>query len=321
MPTKIVKISNCPSAPWFTNSIRTLIKQQNRAYAKFKTCRDHSSRKNFLKLKRLVKKEVAAAKYKFVMHSFTEVSTSGDFWRVLRKITGQGPKPLPALVQPDGAIASSDHQKATLLSQEFFSNFNPAGSLALTFPNNEPLDAEFLCPSDFIFYWILQLRLTMLIGLDAIPARFLHGCVTDLIVPLHCIINRCMLEGIFPTEWKSARMVPIPKVPSPSAAAHFRPISILPVLSKLMESWLLECLRPFLEPAPNQFGFWKGRSTEDALAFVQHSINRAMEACVARRKPPKVAILSFDIRKAFDQICHAKLVRILECRGVPVSLL
>ncbi len=321
VPSKLVKLPNQPSAPWFSSSIRSLIQRRNRLYAKFKSQPSPSSRKAFIKLKRAVKKEVFIAKRDFVMHSFGEVTTTGDFWRVLRKVSGQGPKSIPPLSMPDGSFASSDQQKAVLISEEFVSNFNPAASPPPEYPIDEPLDAEFLCPSDFILYWILQLRLTVSVGLDAIPARFIRGCTADLIIPLRCIINRCMLEGSFPTEWKLARMVPIPKVPNPNAALHFRPISILPILSKLMESWLLHCLRPFLEPAPNQFAFWKGRSTEDALAFVQHSVSRAMECCVNKRRPPKVAILSFDIRKAFDQISHRKLLEILEHRGVPVPLL
>ncbi len=255
------------------------------------------------------------------MDTFNSVSSSGDFWKAFRKVTGQGPKPLPTLILSNGSAVLEDSEKATILSTEFSSNFNPAGSPAPNLPNTEPLEADHLCTSDYILDWLMHLPFSMSVGLDSISARFLRGCAADLIIPLRCLLNRCLLEGVFPDEWKMGRIVPIPKLASPTTVSDLRPVSVLPSLSKLPEKWLLSCIYPMLTPASNQFGFWPGRSTEDALAFAQISISQAMEYCVTRRKAVKVAVVSFDISKAFDQISHLKLIEILQRRNVPTPLL
>ncbi len=321
VPSKLCKHRSSTSAPWFSGLLLRLIKRRNRAYVKNKLSPSPSQFQKFKNLKRLVKKEVLVAKRAFFLDTFGKVSSTGDFWKASHAVTGQRPKPLPALSLPDGSIVSQDADKVSVLNKEFAYNFNSAGCCAPELQKNVPLDAEFLCPGDFILNWLCRLSPSMSTGLDLIPAQFLCGCASDLIFPVRCLLNRCLLEGMFPAEWKRAQIVPIPKVASPSIPSELRPISILPGLSKLAESWLLLCLGPYIIPADNQFAFWRGRSTEDALAFVQSTASKAMEFCVSKRKPVKVAVVSFDIVKAFDQICHLKLIQILEKRGVPPGLL
>ncbi|MCP3666274.1 MAG: hypothetical protein GY696_27870, partial [Gammaproteobacteria bacterium] len=67
-------------------------------------------------------------------------------------------------------------------------------------------------------------------------------------------------------------MSPIPKVPGTNLVNEYRPISVLPVISKVAEMWIKEKIRPFVlaRVDQNQFAYSHGRSTEDAILLVQH---------------------------------------------------
>ena len=82
---------------------------------------------------------------------------------------------------------------------------------------------------------IKSLRSDSSTGADTIPARFVKLVAEHLANPLTHIINNCIKRSYFPTKWKMARGSPIPKVVNPTSMNELRPISILPVLSKVFE--------------------------------------------------------------------------------------
>ena len=79
-----------------------------------------------------------------------------------------------------------------------------------------------------------QLRTDCSTGPDQLPARFVK-----LTGPLTTIINTCISKLYSPRVWKLARISPIPKVDTPVTEDHLRPVSIIPVLSKVLKSLLL----------------------------------------------------------------------------------
>ncbi len=321
IPQKTVKIRGSAGAGWFNRGIKLLICRRDRAYSAYKANPNSKLFAKFKSLQRHVKIQVRSAKRQFVFESFQDVSSVGDFWKAFRRVSGSAAISLPPLQLPDGSYVSKDSSKASVLSSEFCSNFNSLAEPSSPLSSNIPLDAEHLCSLDFVVDWLLNLQQNAATGLDGIPARFLKGALPDICQPLHCLLNRCLLEGHFPTEWKLAKIVPIPKIHGSASVSNFRPVSILSILSKLGESWLLSCLLPWLQPSRQQFGFWPGRSTEDAVAYIQSIISSSMQKCLKHKNPPKVALISFDIRRAFDQVCHKSLLQVLQQRGVPVPLL
>ncbi len=130
-------------------------------------------------------------------------------------------------------------------------------------------------------------------GLDKLSGPFLKAMAHVLAHPLSCLVNHCLNEHCFPTVWKMARATPISKEPGTSDPNKFRPISIMPILPKLLESWLLHCLRPYLWTNPMQFAFKIGSSVEYALATVQAKVADGFNAC--HPLPAQVALISLDI--------------------------
>jgi len=102
-----------------------------------------------------------------------------------------------------------------------------------------------------------------------------------------------------PDIWKSAIVIPAPKVHpiQKTIFSDLRPISLLPVLGKILESFVADWLCEFLAPTldPNQFGGLKGRSAAHALVSILHSW------CSTVDKGGSVRALFVNFTKAFDR--------------------
>ena len=119
--------------------------------------------------------------------------------------------------------------------------------------------------------------------------------------PLTRIINGCITEAYFPKLCKIARVSPIPKVDNPTTNDELRPISILPVLSKVFERLVGWQMSEFANSASllhdNISSFRKGHSTTTALLGIRDDIKRAM-----KRKEVTLMVLA-DFSKAFNTGC------------------
>ena len=94
---------------------------------------------------------------------------------------------------------------------------------------------------------ILGLKNDCSSGYDNIPVRFIKPVSDHLISPLVHIINNSIDKIFFPNSWKIARVCPIPRVDQPTSVKDFRPISVLPILSKVYERVILQQLCNFIE--------------------------------------------------------------------------
>jgi hypothetical protein len=113
--------------------------------------------------------------------------------------------------------------------------------------------------------------------------------------------------------WKEALVVPIPKVQGSSLASDYRPISLLPLASKLVESHINQVYMSMINHKLSnvQYGFRQGRSTVDAIVSFQHAVLRGFEKCEKANVPTRVIAVFFDLAKAFDTVPHANLIKCL----------
>ena len=97
----------------------------------------------------------------------------------------------------------------------------------------------------------------------------------SIIVPLVHICNRSFVTGIFPSELKIANVVPIYKSGDEMAFSNYRPVSVLPVFSKLLERFVYNRLVSHINDNKlyeYQFGFQKGKSTYLAITMLVDKI-------------------------------------------------
>ncbi len=264
--------------------------------------------------------EVRQAKQNYILGLFEKADSIGTFWKTVRKVTSPDANAgIPALRLSDGSYATSDESKAAALARSLSQNYNSATTIPLPiFPKLLDVDQGLLCRADFVSKYLQGLQPDCAVGLDQLPAKFLRSLAIPLAPVVAALINRCILEGSFPRIWKRVRVTPIPKIAGTQNVAEFRPITILPILAKLAEKWILELLEDHLETHDHQFGFKKRSGTEDAISFAQYSLEHALSSCTGAKK---AVIVSLDISKAFDQVPFAQILQKLQERNVPESLL
>ena len=120
------------------------------------------------------------------------------------------------------------------------------------------------------------------------------------------VVNASFEQGKFPQPLKIAKIVPIHKGGSKTDVANYRPISLLPTISKIYEKTMHIRITGFME-ANNamfdmQYGFRKGRSCEHALLKAQNTILESLN------KKEIALLLLIDFSKAFDMVDHEILL-------------
>ena len=104
--------------------------------------------------------------------------------------------------------------------------------------------------------------------------RMLKYTATSIAPSLTKLFNISITLGRFPTCWKTSSVVPVPKSSKHNEVANYRPISLLPVVSKLLERHIHQVITTHLNetrPLSNkQWGFQPGKSTVTALLTVTH---------------------------------------------------
>ena len=115
--------------------------------------------------------------------------------------------------------------------------------------------------------------------------------------------NKSLRLGIFPGDWKLANIVPIFKKGKRDSVENYCPISLLPVISKVLERCVLAGLRDHISHliSPEQHGFLAGRSCVTQLTSVLHYIGGQLDA------GKQIDIIYLDMSKAFDKVDHTKL--------------
>ena len=158
-------------------------------------------------------------------------------------------------------------------------------------------------------------------GLDNLPAWYLRLAAPKYASILAHLINQSLLASHVPSQWKTAVILPIAKIPSPQTPADYRPISILPVLSRLVEK---ELVRTILYPAlsnattsislSDQFAYRPTGSTTTAIITMLDHIT------ILLRSNEYVTVISMDYSKAFDTVRHSSLMNKMSNLNIPDNI-
>ena len=114
---------------------------------------------------------------------------------------------------------------------------------------------------------------------DRIPVILLKMCSLELSI-FSKLYNLCLTHSVFPSNWKLVSVVPVFKGSrAKSDPSNYLPISLLPIMSKVFESLIIQQLIDYLEHellTDVQYGFRHSRSTGDILSLITEHINRAL---------------------------------------------
>ncbi|KAI5708477.1 hypothetical protein M8J77_023403 [Diaphorina citri] len=151
-------------------------------------------------------------------------------------------------------------------------------------------------------------------GYDGVDGKMVKLVLAQLLPILTHIFNKSLSTGVFPTEWKSANVVPLQKVSSPSSCNDYRPISLLPILSKALEKLAIWQIMEFVESQNKldlfQSGFRRRHSTATALVKVTDDVRLSLDAGKA------TILVLLDMSKAFDSVDFDVLIATLKGMGL-----
>ncbi len=113
----------------------------------------------------------------------------------------------------------------------------------------EPCDASiFLKPTSYkeIFTIISKMKAKTSTGYDGISNKLLKSTVSEISLPLTIIFNKSLKEGLYPDSMKTAKVIPLYKSKDSTLSVNYRPVSLLPVISKVLEKVVHKRLYSFL---------------------------------------------------------------------------
>ena len=318
-PIHKVKIKR-PVAPWLTSDIRT---QYNRRDAILIKLHKLQAKKSPLFIDQINLLKTSYKEAKNHCNYITRIAKKKLFEDNINK-NANNSKELWKFLKKFGIIEVPDPPKSQSSAEDlndFFISHNNA-IIDDTLLQNEILSVTRSCiyPSFILQHVTPEMVLdtvtsitTKSCGWDNISIDMILKCLPFCLLPLTYIINYSISSNVFPTAWKYAHVCPIPKIQNPLTPRDFRPISLLPVLTKVIEK--LVCIQVFqylndhLLLQPLQSGFRKCHSTASALLKIISDIINAID-------DQEVTILALlDFSKAFDTVNHKLLLAKLKSLG------
>lgn len=335
IPTKTMVLkSNIPE----NKLINFLIKTKNRYRKLFQRSRDV----RFKKLQNITSKVINRLLYLLRNSLFNKklslIKSTDSLWVKKKSIIPRS-KCIPPLLTGDSSndnhctYAYSPEDKAEILASRFEAvhrlNLNmgtkfftrkveEAVSHFLSSKNIDFVDSCAVSTHELLSI-IKKLKAKKSPGIDSIPALCIKNLSLGCIVKFKNIVNQILKIGHFPTFWKISKVIAILKPgKSPHKADSYRPISLLCILSKVVEKIILTRFDSFLEHenllSPEQFGFRTNRSTVGQIA-------RLADHVISNFNVKKhTGMVLLDIEKCFDTVWHAGLIYKLILKKCPTYL-
>jgi hypothetical protein len=238
------------------------------------------------------------------------VADPKSMWAKVRQLTGRSKTRGSA--NPDLVITAST------LNNHYANISTDANYKAPGIKSTANSDIASLHVTEFRVFQILDSMKTTATGLDNIPAWFLKIGAPFFATPVADLMNLSLSTQVVPSQWKTAYILPVPKIPVPRSPSDYRPISITPILSRIMERIVVkDYIYPSLQSPPpglsfsDQFAFQPSSSTTAALIHLLHTVINHLQS------NPYVIIYALDFSKAFDSVRHSAVLHKFSRLDIP----
>ena len=310
--------------PWLTDGLRASIKMKNKLYklsikkpilsniSYYKTYRN--------KLNHILK---IAEKVHFQQLFEYHKNDMNKTWTMIKNIVWENKTNKCCGQFLDGTNVVSDKVKICNMFNDFFTNIGI--NLAKNIPNaiHDPsyylrgsfVDSMYLSPvtENEVSSLIKNLK-NSAAGWDDLAPKQMKIVSQYISRPLTYLCNLSMTKGVFPRELKVANVIPLFKAGNNMSVNNYRPVSILPVFSKIFEKLMFNRLSEYLKwknvLCVNQFGFREKHSSYMALITLVDHLSEALE------RGDTVIGLFLDFSKAFDTVDHDILLLKLNHYGI-----
>ena len=239
-------------------------------------------------------------------------------WAVVKEITGKN-KTNDFKLEGDMTNVSNDFNNLfTNMSTRLLGQLNDVPFSTNIQRNHDSMSIK-LVDSKEILNIVKNLKNKFSCGSDEISTSIIKYIITAIVQPIVYIFNNSLRFGIFPDKLKLALIVPVFKKGDETKLDNYRPISLLPSFSKILERVMCDRIMEFLlaHDILNdvQHAYLKGRSTQTAMFRFTEEILKALERGVIPLG------LFLDLSKAYDTLNYNILIQKLELYGIKETAL
>lgn len=307
IPQTYVEMSSRDKA-WMTPILKNLI---NLRYSAFRSGNMHL----YEHYRDKVKLEISKAKHAWVMRSSRN---SNSIWSIVREMCDLKSKPSVLFEAMIKGHETPTHA-AEAFASSYYSHFSPESNAGDMNMHGIVNDYHWVPDSSpaVVFSKMVKLK-SKAPGIDLLSAKLIRDAAHILCYPVAHLFSISISSGIVPSIWKTANVVPIPKN-GKFDHLNFRPISLLPTISKILEDIVLKSVHTLLQKlsGDNQFAYKKNLSTLHAQIAVHEYVTSHLDD----RDFRGVILISFDLKRAFDSLSHRSIVETLVEGGLPSNFI
>ena len=309
-PLRRVRVTR-PPAPWLKDlNIIQLQQDTNKARYKAHQTKCESDWNDFRNLRNKLKQTIKFAKRNFYRKALSE-KRPDQIWKFIHRILH--PKKSRINIDPS---TLNDHYLSTA---KRVLNASPVTTENLmqiieSFPdsNSDELSFSKVTYNDVITE-LKAIRSDCSAGFDNIPVSLIKVMTEYLASPLTHVINTGIEQNTFHKQWKIGKITPIPKCDQSSQPDDYRPVTVLPILSKVYERLIAKQIIQHVNRnniyKSTMSGFRRNHSTTTLMLKIRDDIIKAME-----RGEVTLALFS-DYSKAFDTVEYSQTLRKLHHIG------